>query len=84
VIQEIFGVNGHIRRAVDDSESQGYWTIAAAQFDRFRPATELGYGPEDRKSGMRVAMQIALEATLKGFNCDQRESYQPASATLAR
>jgi carboxymethylenebutenolidase len=44
VIQEIFGVNGHIRAVVDHYASQGYWAIAPALFDRVQPNVELGYG----------------------------------------
>jgi carboxymethylenebutenolidase len=65
VIQEIFGVNGHIRGVADDYASQGYWTIAPALFDRVQPDLELGYGPEDRKRGMQVASQVGLEMALK-------------------
>jgi carboxymethylenebutenolidase len=65
VVQEIFGVNGHIRAVADDYASQGYWTIAPALFDRFQPNLEVGYGPEDRKRGMQAASQVGLETALK-------------------
>ena len=65
VIQEIFGVNSHIRAVVDDYTTQGYWTIAPALFDRVRPGIQLAYGPEDRKSGMQVAVEIGLEPALR-------------------
>jgi carboxymethylenebutenolidase len=65
VIQEIFGVNGHVRAVADDYAGQGYWTIAPALFDRFQPNLELGYGPEDRKRGMQAASQVGLEAALR-------------------
>jgi carboxymethylenebutenolidase len=65
VIQEIFGINGHIRAVAGDYASQGYWTIAPALFDRFQPNLELGYGPEDRKRGVQAASQVGLEAALR-------------------
>jgi len=37
VIQEIFGVNNHIRSVADGYAGQGYWTIVPALFDRVRP-----------------------------------------------
>src|SRR5438045_194218 len=43
VIQEIFGVNGHMRRVTDGFAAQGYAAIAPALFDRLRPGIELGY-----------------------------------------
>lgn len=58
VLQEIFGVNGHIRALADDLCAQGYEAIAPALFDRAAPATELGYGEGD------VARGRALRATL--------------------
>jgi carboxymethylenebutenolidase len=65
IIQEIFGVNGHIRSVADDYASQGYWAIAPALFDRVERNLQLGYGPEDRKKGMQAASQISLETALK-------------------
>jgi carboxymethylenebutenolidase len=65
VIQEIFGVNSHIRSVADDYTSQGYWTIAPALFDRVQPNLELGYGPEDRKKGVQAASKVGPEMALK-------------------
>lgn len=65
VIQEIFGVNGHIRSVADDYARQGFWTIAPALFDRAERRVELGYGADERKRGMQLATQIGLDAALK-------------------
>ena len=65
IIQEIFGVNGHIRSVADDYASQGFRTIAPALFDRAERHVELGYGAEERKRGMRLATQVGLDAALK-------------------
>jgi len=43
VIQEIFGVNGHIRDVCDRLAAQGYAAIAPALFDRSEPGVELEY-----------------------------------------
>ena len=80
VIQEIFGVNGHIRAVADDYAREGYWTIAPALFDRVRPNLELGYGPEDRKTGMQAASQVGLEAALG----DVRASIEYAKQQLGK
>src|SRR3954470_19333029 len=45
VIQEIFGVNGHIRRITDGFARDGFLAIAPALFDRIEPGIELGYSP---------------------------------------
>jgi len=65
LIQEIFGVNSHIRSVADDYASQGFLVISPALFDRVQPGLELRYGPADVKQGMQAATQIGLETALK-------------------
>jgi len=43
VVQEIFGVNAHIRSVADGYARQGYLAVAPAMFDRFEKGVELGY-----------------------------------------
>ncbi len=43
VIQEIFGVNGHVRDLVDKFAGHGYAAIAPALFDRTEAGVQLGY-----------------------------------------
>lgn len=57
VIQEIFGVNGHIREVVDGYASQGYFAIAPALFDRVEPGIELGYEGADMTRGVQLAFE---------------------------
>jgi carboxymethylenebutenolidase len=47
VIQEIFGVNHHIRAVTDRLADAGYAAIAPAVFDRMEKNFQTGYGPED-------------------------------------
>jgi carboxymethylenebutenolidase len=42
VIQEIFGVNHHMRDMADRFAAQGYVVCAPALFDRIEPGVELG------------------------------------------
>ena len=51
VVQEIFGVNPHIRAVADAYAADGYLAIAPALFDRTERGVELGYGPEDIQRG---------------------------------
>ena len=46
VIQEIFGVNSHIRKLTDQFAAGGYTAIAPSLFDRVRRGIELGYAPD--------------------------------------
>src|SRR5579863_4990703 len=64
VLQEIFGVNHHIRNVADGFAKDGYLVIAPALFDRVAPDTELGYGPDDMKAGMEIRGKTKLEDTL--------------------
>jgi carboxymethylenebutenolidase len=47
VIQEIFGVNNHIRNVCDRFAAQGYACVAPQIFDRYEPNFESGYTPQD-------------------------------------
>ncbi len=47
VIQEIFGVNHHIRTVCDRFAVQGYVAVAPSIFDRIEPNFQSGYSPEE-------------------------------------
>ena len=47
VIQEIFGVNHHIRSVCDRLAAEGYVAIAPAIFDRIQPDFQCGYSPDE-------------------------------------
>lgn len=60
VLQEIFGVNAHIRSVADGYAKEGYLAVAPSTFHRVKPGVELGYGEEDMKAGF--ALKMAVEA----------------------
>ena len=60
VIQEIFGVNSHIRAVADGYAAEGYLAVAPAIFHRVKPDVELGYEQDDMTAGM--ALKTATEA----------------------
>ncbi len=60
VIQEIFGVNIHIREVADAYAQEGYLAIAPAMFQRVKPNVELGYEEADMGAGM--GLKTAVEA----------------------
>ena len=55
VVQEIFGVNAHIREVADGYARAGYRAIAPALFDRVEPKIELGYAGADMMQGIEIA-----------------------------
>lgn len=51
VVQEIFGVNGHIRSVADGWARDGFVAVAPALFDRYERGVDLGYeGPDAEKA----------------------------------
>ena len=60
VIQEIFGVNSHIRHVADGYAAEGYLAVAPAAFHRVKPGVELGYLDADMGEGF--GYKTAVEA----------------------
>ncbi|MEN9474098.1 MAG: hypothetical protein RIS48_818 [Pseudomonadota bacterium] len=60
VLQEIFGVNSHIRAVADGYAAEGYLALAPATFDRVKSGVELGYTDADMQAGF--ALKLAVEA----------------------
>jgi carboxymethylenebutenolidase len=61
VLQEIFGVNGHIRDVADGYAAEGYLAVAPSTFHRVKPGVDIGYTEDDMKAGM------ALKAAVEGL-----------------
>lgn len=64
LVQEIFGVNHHIRALCDRFAAQGYHVIAPALFDRIRPGIELGYTEQDVNEGRALRPQVPEDGTM--------------------
>ena len=60
VLQEIFGLNAHIRAVADGYAAQGYLALAPATFHRLKAAVDLAYTADDIAAG--VALKAAVEA----------------------
>ncbi len=61
VIQEIFGVNSHIRGLCDKFAAEGYTALAPALFDRVGKGIELGYEEADVAEGREIRGKITWE-----------------------
>ncbi len=64
IVQEIFGVNEHIRSVADAYAADGYLVIAPNLFDRARKRLDLGYTPQERKIGFEMVGKIPRESML--------------------
>lgn len=64
IVQEIFGVNSHIRAVTDSWAQQGYVALAPALFDRVQPGVELGYTPETTVQGRALRTEVGTDGPL--------------------
>ncbi len=65
VIQEIFGVNHHMKHVTDDFAAKGYVAICPALFDRTKRNVELGYDAESIAAGRELRGAVGDEGPLK-------------------
>ena len=65
VIQEIFGVNSHVKSVADGYAADGYLAIAPAMFDRVQRGFDVGYTPEDIARGRELRPKISVDWAMK-------------------
>jgi carboxymethylenebutenolidase len=65
VVQEIFGVNSHIKSVCDGFAADGYVALAPAIFDRVERDFAIGYKPEDIERGRGVRGKLTVEDAVK-------------------
>jgi carboxymethylenebutenolidase len=65
VVQEIFGVNSHIRNVTDGFAKDGYVAIAPALFDRVERDFQTGYAPADIERGRMVRGKLQIEDAVR-------------------
>lgn len=64
VVQEIFGVNSHIRAVADGYAADGYLAIAPAFFDRVKPGYECGYSQDEIAASIALMQQVKMDDAL--------------------
>ena len=64
VLQEIFGLNGHIRDLPRRFAEAGYYAVAPALFDRVEPGLELDYDADGRVRGIECKNAVDGHAIL--------------------
>jgi carboxymethylenebutenolidase len=65
VIQEIFGVNAHIRSIADRLAGEGFLAVAPALFDRIERGVELTYEGDDMKRAYELMQKLKPETALQ-------------------
>jgi carboxymethylenebutenolidase len=61
VLQEIFGVNEHIRSVTDRFAAAGYVALAPSLYDPVETGVELGYAQEDMQRGVDLRNQLGFD-----------------------
>ncbi|HXS73023.1 MAG TPA: dienelactone hydrolase family protein [Rhodanobacteraceae bacterium] len=65
VVQEIFGINPHIRSVTDSFAEHGYTAIAPAFFDHVESGVELGYDESGYQQGFKFAGEVGLDRAIE-------------------
>jgi carboxymethylenebutenolidase len=65
VVQEIFGVNAHMRSVCDRYAAAGYVALAPAYFDPVERGVELGYDTDGFAKGRDLIGQLGLERAIE-------------------
>jgi carboxymethylenebutenolidase len=73
VVQEIFGVNSHIKKVTDGFAADGYVALAPALFDRVERDFETGYAPADIERGRMVRGKLQIEDAVKDTQAAVKE-----------
>ena len=82
VVQEIFGVNAHIRAVTVRFAALGYSTIAPAIFDRVERGVELGYDEEGVTKGRALAGQLRPDGMMADLRAAMAAVSAPGAAPM--
>jgi carboxymethylenebutenolidase len=72
VVQEIFGVNGHIRSVVDRFASHGFTALAPALFDHIEHHVELGYDEAGVAYGRSMVEKLGFDRAVDDVDAAKR------------
>ncbi len=72
VIQEIFGVNQHMRSVADRFAQEGFYAVAPALFDRVERNVELSDAGDGMQKGIALAQKINIDDAVKDVDAALR------------
>jgi carboxymethylenebutenolidase len=75
VLQEIYGVNQHVRAVAEAFAREGFYAIAPSLFDRITPEVELEYNAEGAKRGMEIARALGVDAPMEDIEAAIERSH---------
>jgi carboxymethylenebutenolidase len=82
VVQEIFGVNQHIRSVADRFAQEGFYAVAPALFDRVQRNVELSDAGDGTQQGIAMAQKINIDDAVKDVDAalqySAKETGKPA------
>ena len=64
VVQEIFGVNAHVRSVADGFAAKGYIAVAPALFDPVERNVELGYDDAGMQRGIALRAEVGTDRAI--------------------
>jgi carboxymethylenebutenolidase len=82
-VQEIFGVNAHIRSVCEFYAANGFAALAPAFFDRVAPNTELAYTDADVSKGRDLVSQIGFDNALRDVNAAEKYLRETSKTRVA-
>ena len=82
VIQEVFGVNEHIRAVTDGYAADGYVAIAPAMYDRVQRDYETGYTQPEIEAGVAIMQKLDWKSTMLDVDAAVGEARKTGKAAI--
>ena len=82
IIQEIFGVNAHIRSVADCYAKDGFLCVAPALFDRIQPGVELGYEGEDLQTARSMVPKLDFAKAVEDIQAAVEYAAEASGASV--
>jgi carboxymethylenebutenolidase len=83
VVQEVFGVNRHIRSVADKFAAEGYLAVAPAIFDRVEKNVELSYEGADMAKAMQLMQKLNIDDAVKDVDAALAYAQKAAGKPVA-
>ncbi|MEO8754804.1 MAG: dienelactone hydrolase family protein [Casimicrobiaceae bacterium] len=82
VMQEIFGVNTHIRAVADGYAADGYVAVAPAMYDRAQRNYDTGYTQPEIEAGVAIMQKLDWTHTMQDVDAAVAEARKAGKAAI--